>query len=375
MFGVSVQLFPVRSWIRAGLLALAMAPLCAAETPAPVPPQADASSPWEPATPSARQTYQFALQRLKQGNREDAIAGFRKAARQDGHCIECLRQAYSLANRITRFDLSEAIAREWLSMAETDLDRAAAHYRIALALQQQGIRTGKARRFSASCDEFNAALQLAPQLTGIHYDLGISLAHLHEDDAARAEFSTFLATDTTAINEHERAQRFLSRIDLARARMAPPFSVTTLDGQRISLDSLAGKVVLIDFWAIWCPPCIEFLPHLREIVQRLRDQPFVIISISLDSDEARWKDFVAKNQMTWPQYRDGSVNGPIATQFGITAIPATFTIDADGVIEDVHIKDAGAFERKLNKLIAAATEAAHRKTAPPAPDHRPEVSR
>lgn len=349
MFRVSAQFLSIRSWAGFSLLALAIASPCAADSAISF--QAETSNSWEPTAPSARLTYQMALQNLKAGNREEAIAGFRKAARQDGHCIDCLRQAYSLANRITRFDLSEAIAREWLSMAEVDVDRAAAHYRIALALQQQGIQTKKSKRFSESCNEFNTALRLVPQLTAIHYDIGISLAYLHQDEAARAAFSTFLAADITAPDKHERAQRFLQRIDLARARMAPPFSINTLDGQRISLDSLAGKVVLIDFWAMWCPPCIEGLPHLREFVHRLHDQPFVIISISLDSDEARWKNFVEKNQMTWPQYRDGSVNGPIATAFGITAIPATFTIDADGIIEDVHIKEADAFERKLNKLI------------------------
>ncbi|HEY1578404.1 MAG TPA: redoxin domain-containing protein [Terracidiphilus sp.] len=354
MFGLADLFLSVRLWIAAAFLANAVVAPCQLARSQPDSLQPETSNSWEPTAPSARHTYQAALQSLKQGNREEAIAGFRKAARQDGHCIDCLREAYSLATRIARFDLAEATAREWLLAANNDVDRAAAHYRIGMALQQQGTQAGKSKLFRKSCDEFNAALQLAPQLTATHYALGISFAHLHQDELARAEFSTFLATDDSAPNLRERARRFLNRIELARAHMAPPFSIITSDGRHVSLDSLSGKVVLIDFWAMWCPPCIEGLPHLREIVQRLHNQPFEIISISLDPDEARWKEFVAKNQMTWPQYRDGSVNGPIATAFGVTAIPATFTIDADGVIEDVHIKDAGAFERKLNKLIADA---------------------
>lgn len=320
----------------------------------PIATQPDPAPSWEPTDPAARSIYQAALEQLKLGNREEAIVGLRKAARQDGHCLDCLRQAYSLATRIARFDLAEAVAHDWLLSADSDQARAAARYRIGLALLRRGITTRKQKLLGQSCREFRAALSLAPDLTSVHYDLGVCLAHLHQDDAARTEFSTFLATNTGAPNEHERAHRYLQNIDLARARMAPPFSITTIDGRRISLDSLAGKVILVDFWAMWCAPCVEALPQLREIVHRLKDEPFVVLSISLDADEHKWRDFVVKNQMTWPQYRDGSVNGPIATVFGITAVPATFTIDGDGVLRIQHIKENGFVESELKKLIADA---------------------
>ena len=349
--------FDVRQFVLPGLFAVVFCLASTHEVKAQPPsngnlPLEDSSQAWEPTNPAALRSYRAALQQLALGDRERAIAGLREAARQDGHCVDCLRQAYSLASRIARFDLAEAVAHDWLLMADSDVNRAAAHYRIGVALQQQGIQRGKRKLISQSCQEFQTALNLVPGgLTAAHYDLGISLAHLHQDGAARAEFSTFLARDTSASNEHERAQRFLKRIELARAHMAPPFSITTIDGRRISLDSLAGKVVLIDFWAMWCAPCVEALPQLRELVHQLKGEPFVVISISLDADEARWRDFIAKNQMTWPQYRDGSVNGPIATAFRITAVPATFTIDADGVLKIQHIKENGFVESELKRLI------------------------
>jgi thiol-disulfide isomerase/thioredoxin len=333
-------------------------------------PKSDASRPGMPTDPKALKTYQNAIDWLRSGKRAEAIDSFRKAARQDGHCTECLRQAYSLATSIGQYKEAEEIAREWLGIATSDFDRAAAHYRIAIALQQQGINDKKDKCFDESCGEFKTALQLEPKLTNIHYAMGVSLAHMHQDDAARTEFSTFLSTDTLTPNVHERAQRYLDRIDLARARMAPPFSITTMDGKQISLDSLAGKVVLIDFWATWCGPCREALPHIRDIAHRFQEQPLVVISISLDKDEEKWKDFVAKNQMTWLQYRDGSFSGQIAKSFGVNAIPATFTIDADGVLEDQHVGDAN-IEGKLKKLVASATELAKRKPATPALEQRP----
>lgn len=67
------------------------------------------------------------------------------------------------------------------------------------------------------------------------------------------------------------------------------------------------------------------------------------------------EEFITKNEMTWPQYRDGGFNGSIAKMFGVTAIPHTFTIDAEGVLQDEHIGDA-SIEGKLKKLIARARE-------------------
>ncbi len=147
--------------------------------------------------------------------------------------------------------------------------------------------------------------------------------------------------------------------------MAPAFDLTTMDGRHITMDSLAGKVVLIDFWATWCRPCREALLHIRDIARKYQRQPFVVLSVSMDNDADKWKDFVAKNGMTWLQYRDGRFTGPMATRFGVDAIPATFSIDADGVLEDQHVGDA-SIEGKLKKMIAHAVEVQNSKPAPAA---------
>jgi thiol-disulfide isomerase/thioredoxin len=127
------------------------------------------------------------------------------------------------------------------------------------------------------------------------------------------------------------------------------------------MDGLAGKVVLIDFWATWCGPCREALPHIRKIAQKFASPQFVVLSVSLDNDDDKWKSFVRDNGMTWLQYRDGAMGGQVANQFGVHAIPATFTIDADGVLEDQHVGDADV-EGKLKKLIARAVEVANKKS-------------
>ena len=345
----------------------------AANAGAPKPNVAGAESvkPGEPTDPKARKTFASAIDWEKHGHDDAALDDFRKANKQDGgHCWECLWRAYRLAVMRGQYKDAIDIARDWLPVAQSDVDKATVHFRLGVALQDQGVKEKKEKALAESCDEFKAALALDPKFELVHFNLGISSARLHQDDEAREEFSAFLKEDRSNSNLHKRAERYLQRVELARATMAPPFSVTTLDGQRVSMDGLAGKVVLIDFWATWCGPCREALPHIRKIAQRFQEQPLVVLSVSLDSDEGKWKDFVAKNGMTWLQYRDGGFTGQIATQFGVNAIPATFSIDADGVLEDQHVGDAD-IEGKLKKLIARAVEANNRKSEPVLADRAP----
>jgi thiol-disulfide isomerase/thioredoxin len=317
---------------------------------------ADASKPGGPTDPKARKTYAAAIEWEKHNFNNEALENFRKANKQDGgQCWECLRRAYSLAIKLDAYKDAVQIARDMLRLAQTDADKAQVHLRLGRCLQEEAVKEKKDETLQESSDEFKAALQLNPDLGSARFHWGVTLARLHQDDAARAQFSAFLDKDLKNPSLHERAERFLDRIDLARATMAPPFMATTLDGQHISMDSLAGKVVLIDFWATWCGPCVNALPHMQSIAKRFNGQPLVMLSISLNSDEAKWKSFVDKNKMTWLQVRDGGFNGAVSKKFGVTAIPATFSIDADGVLEDQHVGDAD-IEGKLKKMIARAVE-------------------
>jgi thiol-disulfide isomerase/thioredoxin len=309
----------------------------------------------EPANAKARKTFDEALQWQKIGDKAVAIEAFRKANAQDGgQCIACLQRAYALATEIGEFKEASVILQDWMPLAKNDAARATLQFNLGMILVREGLSEKKEKCFTQSCDAFKSSLAKDPTLAASHYGMGVALAHLHQDDAARAEFKAFLTQDKDHLDLHPRAERYMNDVNLARAVMAPPFSIVTLRGEHISMDDLTGKVVLIDFWATWCGPCRQALPRIRRIAQEFQGKPFVVLSVSLDANDAKWKDFVEKNEMTWLQYRDGP-KGPLGDLFGVYAIPATFSIDADGVLEDQHVGDA-SIEGKLKRLIAHAAE-------------------
>ena len=327
-----------------------------AQAPVATSPTKPAAQNLGPTDAKAKKTYDDALKLLKEDRPAFALDGFRKADKLDGgHCVLCELEAWEAAMDSADFKMAREQATAMLENVTVPGYKAQAQYMLGKAWLSDGVKDKHDKQFEEADAAFQTALQFRPNYPDCIYEDGTALAYLKRDDQAIARFRSFLKIAAPNDLNYPRVQRFIERPELARARMAPNFRVTTLDDTTITLESLAGKVVLIDFWATWCGPCREALPHIQKIAQRFNGQPFVVLSVSLDSDEGKWKDFTAKNNMTWLQYRDGGFDGKIATTFGVRAIPSTFTIDADGVLEDQHVGDAD-IEGKLKKLIARAAE-------------------
>lgn len=318
-----------------------------------------------PHNEKAQKSYKEALEFVKQRQYGPALDSFKKADKQDGgHCLACQREMIKYGSELEDWKAAEQGGEEMVADAKGDRDTAIAHYELAILLFDEAKQKHKSELFSRAHDEFTKALAAGPNFPDAILSDGITLAYLKQDEAAKAQFERFVKMKPEDDASRQRVLRYISDPELARARLAPPFAITTSKGQRLALDDLNGKVVLLDFWATWCGPCREALPHMRDIAKHFDGEPLVILSVSLDDDEAKWKDFVTKNEMTWLQYRDGGFDGPLAKMFEVNAIPHTFTIDADGVLQDEHIGDA-SIEGKLKKLIARARERqAANKTVP-----------
>jgi thiol-disulfide isomerase/thioredoxin len=309
-----------------------------------------------PTNEKAQKSYKEALELLKKGNVEWALDSFKKADKQDGgHCLACQRNMIKYGIEIREWKVAETGAEEMSADAQGEKNVAVAHYEFGRVLLREGLDRHKDELFNRAHVQFAQSLATVADFPGAAFADGVVLAQLKQDDAAKARFEQFVKMRPADDPDRQRALRYISQPELARARMAPAFAVTTRDGRRLSLDDLQGKVVLLDFWATWCGPCREALPHMRKIAKSFEGQPLVVLSVSLDNDEQKWKDFIQKNEMTWLHYRDGGFNGRISKMFGVEAIPHTFTIDADGVLQDERIGDA-SIEGKLKKLVARARE-------------------
>lgn len=127
---------------------------------------------------------------------------------------------------------------------------------------------------------------------------------------------------------------------------APEFSLKDVNGKVVNLSNYKGKFVLIDFWAAWCPPCRKENPNVVSAYKMFKNKNFEILGVSLDEDDSKWKEAIAKDGLTWTQVSDLSGwKSSVVELYGIESIPSNFLLNPEGKIiamgltgENLHIK-------------------------------------
>ena len=130
----------------------------------------------------------------------------------------------------------------------------------------------------------------------------------------------------------------------------PPLKFKALDGREVDLEKLRGKVVLLDFWATWCPPCLEEIPNVRAAYERFHKEGLEIVGISFDADRQRLEDVVKRENLPWPQYFDGAgKEAAPGKTFGIRHWPTMWLLDRNGVVR--YISAGAGLEGKIAALL------------------------
>ena len=141
------------------------------------------------------------------------------------------------------------------------------------------------------------------------------------------------------------------RAGLVAGAQFPEFNEKDLQGKPFSVAACKGKVVLVDFWATWCGPCVGELPNVQKVYEKHHAAGLEILGISLDSDKAKLEKFVEAKNVPWQQYFDGKGWGnKLAQQFGVNSIPATYLLDGAGKIIAKNLRGE-ALEEAVAKAI------------------------
>jgi len=217
--------------------------------------------------------------------------------------------------------------------------------------------------FAADFHKFITATPLDQSKLQLAMNVGEMLEQLGDTQTAVSVYQSLIGV----LPKTEQAQEFVSRMEAIVRRLDLPgkfmdIQGTTLAGKAFDWNSYRGKVVLIDFWATWCGPCIKELPNVIENYRKYHDQGFEVVGISLDEDKRLVEEFQAERKIPWvtlleknPDLRGW--NNPLVEKYGISGIPAAILVDKEGKV--VSLAAHGEeLEEQLIKLLGPAKASA-----------------
>lgn len=299
---------------------------------------------------------------MRQRKWEDALKAFKRANDLKG---KTSAEAHLLmANAYMGLEAYKNVAQSADKVVEFAANspelQAQAYNLKGIAIQRQSDGGKDQKKLQAAETALRQAVTVKADYAESHYNLGVVLLQQNRDPEGIAELKKYLELAPEQFNSAD-ARKIIENPRRAREPFAPDFSITTSEGEYISLDDLKGKVVLLDFWGTWCGPCVASLPSLRELNKKYsKHETFVMLGISSDGDEDKWSNFIVKEKMVWPQFLDRQ--RVVQSAFKVSAFPTYIVLDHEGVIRfrtsGLSFEKEAALSDAINKQIKLLQKAA-----------------
>jgi len=251
---------------------------------------------------------------------------------------------------IQRFELEKAAAlEEYLAQNPTPEDAEVAESALINAYGQAGEVDKMAELLTKVLKQMPTGAELPPQdyLSTLQV-----LLQVKAQQGEKEEAQALLAQAEKDVSGHPmeaQIKEFLTQLggEFNQPGVGDTLEIafTSMNGEEIDLAKMKGKVVLVDYWATWCGPCITELPNLKAAYEAYHDQGFEVIGISLDEDKEALEAFLKEREMPWPQDFTGEGWAtPLAQKYGINSIPATFLIGKEGKIVATDLRGSALKE-------------------------------
>jgi thiol-disulfide isomerase/thioredoxin len=262
-------------------------------------------------------------QAAAQADYAGAVAHFNNANRlHEEKCSECYVW-------LARIDLASEQFDEGLKHVEQALAAAVGDHERCSAQLYRGVILGRENDLLLAEAAFRAAAASDPACLECAFNLGFVLLK-ESKDAEGVQVLKGVVSRFAGTPRGREIQRFIDDPSRVRKDFAPEFSTTLRSGEKINLDALKGKVVVLDFWGTWCTACRVSLPLLRSLAANVDPEKVVIISIDEDDAKEQWEQFVQRNGMNWCQVYDGDRS--MRRAFAVDGFPRYFVLSKDGII-------------------------------------------
>jgi len=241
---------------------------------------------------------------------------------REGKCSECYVW-------IARMDIGLGVYKQALPLTDKAIAVAVGASELAKAQLYRGVVLGRQGNLPEAEAAFRAALVADSTCVECKFNLGFVLLKQSKDAEGIAVLKA-VAPAFAGSPRGDEIERLIRDPSVINKNYAPGFSAKSLNGESVNLNSLKGKVVLLDFWGTWCTACRASLPQLKDLASKIDPQKVAIVSVDEYDPKATWERYIQEHGMNWVQVYDGDLS--VRNAFGIDGFPRYYILGKDGVI-------------------------------------------